>query len=163
QRNRIVRRHKLVLAFVEHHAVDELGQRRRAAEARGGLLRICAPAEARAALEARIDPLGGELVDRYSVVEHVELDAGFLTPQPHEAALLFERAGRWIDRERKSELLHRARERRLARQLAAKEHMRFRGHARNSLSIKCERHSARAELPASTLPRLPLLRLRARL
>src|SRR5262245_3992499 len=112
-RDGVVDRQQAVFGLVEHHAVDELRERGRRAHAGDGLLEVAAPAQARAPLEARIDPGVGELLDSRAVAEDVELDAGLLAAQlhRHEALLRFERSGRWRDGERKGQLIHRARPR----------------------------------------------------
>src|SRR6476659_525170 len=126
----VINRKESVFGLIEHHAVHELGERGGGRHARHRLLKIAAPAQARAALEARVDPDVGELLDRGMVAVDVELDAGLL-PAPlhrHEAALLLERAGRRRDREGKAQLFHGPRERRLGWQLATEKDVGFHRH-----------------------------------
>ena len=108
KRDGVVGRQQLVLGLVEHHAVHQLGERGGGRHTRHRLLKIAVPAQARAALEARVDTDVGKLLDRGMVAVDIELDPGLL-PAPlhrHEAALPLERAGRRRDGKRKAELFH---------------------------------------------------------
>jgi hypothetical protein len=131
--DRLIGRQQPVAGFVEHDAVRQLGERRRSAHCGQHLVLIPAPAKVPDPIEARIDPIKFELVDRRTTFEHVELDAGLLSLKAHRhvAALPLERAGRGFKGKGKAELFHRLSERCFHRQLAAEEHVDFHRHGRD--------------------------------
>src|SRR5262249_3391535 len=115
---------------IEYDASHKLRWGGGARHAGGGFLHVASRSKARSTIWASAQANIAKLRQRSRIIEHVELDALFVTPQQHRhvAVLLLEGAGRRLDREWKAKLLEHARQCRLGWQLAAKEHVHLNRH-----------------------------------
>jgi hypothetical protein len=90
--DRLLDRLQATFLRIEHGAVDQLGQRGRKALRNDKFVLVTAPAEIRAAREAWIDALAGDLFDVLPIVAGIELHARLLAAQAHRqiAAVLLQ-------------------------------------------------------------------------
>jgi hypothetical protein len=132
--------------FILHdNPIHELRQRGGGAHTGQHFVFVAAPAKIGAAIETLIDDvntIAGDIFDVGAAIEHIEFNAAFIPPKPHrhEPRLLLKRAAGRRDRKRKSQFLHGACQRRLARQLAAKQDVHFHRHVITPRPRGC-RHS----------------------